>query len=324
MQILRFTDFLIGLDGGGSKTAALVADLDGHILGRGTAGPSNYHAVGVDAAYAALDAAIHVALADIEGHPIAICVGMAGAGRAKDCAIFQAWAEARYPGTPTTIVHDGQLALAAGTPEGWGIAVLCGTGSLVYGEDQHGKTARAGGWGYLLGDEGSGYAIGRNAVTAALKDHDGSGSPTLLKEMILGHLGLGDVEEIIDWAYDPGREPRHFAYLVPLVKEAENRGDSVAASIMEDAGTQLGHVTQAVIRRLGMEEFPVVCSGGVFKQPNGYNRAFERTVREVAERCVFMEPMFTPTVGSALLAMRSLGVEISDDLLVNVEKSIVV
>ena len=131
MQNLRFVDFLIGIDGGGSKTTALIADMDGRVLGHGTAGPSNYHAVGVDAAYAALDAAIYAALADVEDHPAAICVGMAGAGRAKDRAIFRAWVETRYSGTPTTIVHDGQLALAAGTLEGWGIAVLCGT-CLLY------------------------------------------------------------------------------------------------------------------------------------------------------------------------------------------------
>ena len=91
---------------------------------------------------------------------------------------------------------------------------------------------------------------------------------------------------------------------------------------MENAGTQLGLVAQAVIKRLQLVGgFPVVCSGGVFKQPNRYNRVFEETVRKVAQICVFIEPMFTPTVGSALLALKSLDVEISDGLRVNVEKS---
>jgi N-acetylglucosamine kinase-like BadF-type ATPase len=128
---------------------------------------------------------------------------------------------------------------------------------------------------------------------------------------------------VIDWAYDPAREPRHFAQLVPLVKDAERKGDGVVTQLMEDAGSQLGLVTQAVIRRLHLTgHFPVACCGGVFKQPNRYNTAFMEKVREAAPYCEFTEPLFSPVVGSALIALVSQGVKISDDLLANVRSGI--
>lgn len=311
------------MDGGGTWTRAVIIRFDGTVGGMGQAGPSNPITIGVERALRNIIEAVDVAgeESDIKQFKSST-LGLAGASRSHLGGELLDLLPGNYG--DTKIVSDARAALAGATGCRPGVVVIAGTGSIALGVNVMGQEARAGGWGWRLEDEGSGYAIGRNAITAALKDHDGSGPLTLLKDMILGHLGFGDVEKIIDWAYDPGREPRHFAYMVPLVKEAENLGDSVASSIMEDAGTKLGLVTQAVIRKLGMEDFPIACSGGVFKQPNGYNRAFERTVRETSERCIFVEPMFTPTIGSALLALRSLGVEISDGLLVNVEKSMVV
>ena len=295
--------------------------LNGTIVGRGQAGPSNPITNGVGQALSNIIEAVNRArqASGVEEFK-ASTLGLAGATRSHlGEEIFE-----QLPSIygVTKIVSDAHSALAGANGCRPGIVVIAGTGSIAYGMNMKGKEARAGGWGWRLGDVGSGYAIGKNSIIAALKDHDQSGPPTILKEMISGHLGLSNMEEIIDWAYDPKREASHFASIVPLVKEAENRGDSVASYIMENAGTQLGLVAQAVIKRLQLAGgFPLACSGGVFKQPNIYNRAFEETVRKVAQICVFIEPMFTPTVGSALLALKSLDVEISDGLQVNVEKS---
>ena len=110
-----------------------------------------------------------------------------------------------------------------------------------------------------------------------------------------------------------------------LVKEAEKEGDTVAIHIMIDAGIKLGMVTQSVIKRLKMEgRFPVACSGGVFKQPNRYNVAFKEKVRKVAPNCEFIEPLFSPTVGSAFTALQFLGVNIGDELLTNTKESLVI
>jgi len=139
-------NLFLGIDGGGSKTTALLADADGQTIGRGVAGPSNYHVVGVEMAYAALDAAITAAFVDAALPPepfAALCLGMAGVGRPEDRRVIQAWADAHYPGAVLRIANDAELVLAAGTPEGWGVAVIAGTGSLVYGRDLAGNTCSA-------------------------------------------------------------------------------------------------------------------------------------------------------------------------------------
>jgi len=176
-------EFLLGVDGGGSKAAALLADGQGRMVGRGLAGPSNYHGIGTAAASTALRAALSAALAQAEvelASVRALCLGLAGVARPADKVWLEAWLAERAPGIPAMIVNDTDLMLAGGTPDEWGVALICGTGSNVYGRDRQGRVARAGGWGYLLGDEGSGYAIGLAALQAILRAADGRAPQTQL------------------------------------------------------------------------------------------------------------------------------------------------
>ncbi|TFH16220.1 hypothetical protein E4H04_06980 [Candidatus Bathyarchaeota archaeon] len=316
------SDHVLGVDGGGTWTRCVIMRLDGAVVGKGQSGPSNPITIGVEQALKNILEAVNEAIHESGVTRFNACtLGLAGATRSSLGDEVMERLPIQYG--EAVLVSDAHSALAGATGCKPGVVVIAGTGSIAFGVNDAGAEARAGGWGWRLGDEGSGYTIGKNALMAALRDHDQSGSPTLLKGMIMSYLGFGDVEEFIDWAYDSKREPRHFAILVPLVKDAELRGDKVASRIMADAGAQLGLVARAVIRRLRMvDDFPVACSGGVFKQPNGYNAAFEETVRMVAPECVFIEPLFNPTVGSALLALRSQGVVISDDLLSKVKTSL--
>lgn len=313
---------VLGVDGGGTWTRCVVMSLDGRMLAHEQAGPSNPITLGVEQSVNNILKAVNKAKKKSGANSFeASFLGLAGASSSY---LGDEMLE-RFPDSwgDTKIVSDAQSALAGATGCGPGVVVIAGTGSISYGINSSGDEVRAGGWGWLLGDEGSGCTIGRRAIIAALRAFDGSGPNTVLCEMILTHLGLSEMEEIIDWAYGSGAEPRHFASLVPLVKEAENMGDLVAAVVMVDAGRELGSVAQAVIKRLGLSgAFPVACSGGVFKQPHGYNESFEVTVREVAPDCVFIKPLFTPTVGSALLALRSLGVVVDDGLLGRVDESL--
>ena len=122
---------LLGLDGGGSKTLALLADAGGRIIGRGSAGASNYQNIGATAAWAALDTAIAAAFADAglpPGDVAAVGLGLAGVDRPEDRVLFEGWAAGRFGGAPVVIANDAELVLAAGTPDGWGIAVISGTG----------------------------------------------------------------------------------------------------------------------------------------------------------------------------------------------------
>ena len=171
---------LLGVDGGGSSTVAWIAESSGRVLARAETGPSNVKAVGEASALGAIDAAIRAAVSDaraVEGRPIdsiaVACLGLAGFDRPDDRAVLERWNHAKRWAERLVLVNDGELVLAAGTPEGWGLAVISGTGSIVVGRSRDGRTARAGGWGYIFGDEGSGYGTVVAALRRVASMHDG-------------------------------------------------------------------------------------------------------------------------------------------------------
>jgi len=312
---------VLGVDGGGSATRSVIISTEGEVLATAEAGPSNPITIGAERALANILEAVDEASTRCGVHEfLASRLGVAGTDRSR---LRQELLDGmRTSFGDTAIVSDAASALAGGTGCRPGVVVIAGTGSIAYGENRLGETARAGGWGWRLGDEGSGYTIGLKAIMAALRAQDGRGPETVLKQKIVSHLGLGRLEDIIDWVYEPGREPRDIAYLVPLVREAEAEGDEAAALVMAEAGAELGFVANAVIRRLDMSgEFPVSLNGGVFKQPSGYIIAFEEVLRREASECALIKPRMPPLLGSALLALKSLGVTIDEALLQRVEKS---
>ena len=167
---------LLGVDGGGTSTEAWLAEPGGRVLGRGKAGPSNAKAVGLPAARQALDAAIRAAFDDAQVTPAPVdvaCLGLAGFDRPDDRRLLAGWAEEAHWATRLVLANDGDLVVAAGTPEGWGIGVIAGTGSIAVGRTADGRTARAGGWGHLIGDEGSAYAVVLDALRLVARRADG-------------------------------------------------------------------------------------------------------------------------------------------------------
>ncbi|MBN1921232.1 MAG: hypothetical protein JW892_08315 [Anaerolineae bacterium] len=307
---------LIGVDGGGSKTLALVATLEGQIIGRALAGPSNYHAVGLEAATTALESAIRAALETAGYDPVgaspgALCLGLAGMGRPEDRANIKAWAAETFPDTPVTVVTDAQLVLAAGTPKGWGIALISGTGSLAYGEAPDGRSARAGGWGYLLGDEGSGYAIGLAALRAVTHAADGRGPQTALTSSLLAHWKLSQPQNLVQYVYasqrDTGRA--EIAALAPLVEaaaEASGAGDAVARAILRQAGQELALALKAVAQQLGLvgsaQAIPCALAGSVLVQGR---RVTAVLLEAVAEMGLALDPVTLvaePALGALKLA----------------------
>ena len=300
--------YLIGVDGGGSKTTALVARLDGVIVGRGTAGSSNYRAVSVENACQEIDRALRAAFASagLEFNPRQVqmaCFGLAGVDRPGDEQPLQVWAERLWPGMPVRYVNDARLVLAAGTPEGWGIAVICGTGSIAYGRSTQGQVARAGGWGYLLGDEGSGYYIGRAALRSVARAADGRGPQTALTHLVLAHWSLERPEDLIRYVYRSELPRTEIAALAALVEQAALQGDPAAEGILEQAGEELAAAAQVVAVRLGFSG-PVPCAlaGGVIVQGTRVTQAF---LTAAASRGLQLEPVqkvTEPAVGAVQLA----------------------
>jgi len=316
--------YVLGVDGGGSLTRCVVADLSGRLLARGIAGPSNPMTGGVEASVEAIIKAVEAAASRCGVRRFgAACLGVAGVERPYGRDAIRRGFAARGLSERLLVVSDAAAALAGATGGEVGVVVVAGTGSIAYGVNAEGETARAGGWGWMVGDEGSGYDIGRRAMAAALRAYDGRGEPTMLAEKVKGALNLGDFRELVDRLYVTGMKGNEIASLAPTVAEAAERGDDVAAHILRGAGVELGRAAVAVIRRLRLRgRFTVAQTGGVFQLGGPIRAAFEETVRRAARECIIAPSRFEPAVGAALLALRELGVETDEPLLRRVEVSV--
>lgn len=250
-------EFVLGVDGGGTKTVAWLARVDGgeiRIVGRGEAGTSNPQAAGWPAALDNVQGAIDRALlaAQASRTPVrAACLALAGTGRDADRLRVEAWAQRSGFSQRVRVAHDAQPVLAAGTPGGVGVALISGTGSLAFGRDAAGNTARAGGWGYLIGDEGSGYTIARQMLQAAAQAWDGRGPQTSLGDRLLATLGLTQPGELVHAVYQRQQDRHWLAALAQLAVDAAAEGDPVAAQIIGSAATELAAMCLSVANRLG-------------------------------------------------------------------------
>ncbi|MGL4554600.1 MAG: N-acetylmuramic acid 6-phosphate etherase [Gemmataceae bacterium] len=297
----------IGIDGGGTHTVALLAR-GGTVVGRGEAGPSNLRAVGAARATAALDEAVEraFAAAGVARGPVgSSCLGLAGAGREEEREAVLHWAGRVHLAERTAVVADAALLLAAGTPDGWGLAVVAGTGSIAWGRTADGREGRAGGWGYLLGDEGSGYAIALAALRAVVRAADGTGPATALTERLLGHLRLGGTSDVVGLVYGGGMDRAALAGLAPLVIGCAD--DAVAAEIVDTQARELATAAAAAARRLGFDgrPFPLALAGGVLLKCDDYRR---RVLEAMAEGGLRPEPVTLvrePAEGAVRLALRT-------------------
>lgn len=299
---------LLGIDGGGSKTLALIADESGNVIGRGSAESSNYHSVGKEKALESLNHAIRFAFADAELSPQnfrAACIGLAGVDRPQDRAVIESWAKENLPDTLVKIVNDAELVLAAGTPDGWGVAMICGTGSIVYGRNKSGETTRAGGWGYLLGDEGSGYRIGLAALQAIARSHDGRDESTILQSSILNHLSLSSPADLIKYIYRERVPTTEIAALASFVEEAAENGDTVATRILQEAAHELSLAVNSTVRQLRMTgAIPCAQAGGVITRGKIIAAMFRQSAHAMGLALHPIQPVIEPAQGAIRLAQK--------------------
>jgi N-acetylmuramic acid 6-phosphate etherase len=306
------SDLVIGIDGGGTHTVALLARAQCSggwtLLGRGEAGPSNLQAVGAAPALEALDHAVAQAFV-AAGLPrtsvAAACLGLAGAGRSEDQAVIAEWAALVKLAVSVEVTGDAPLLLAAGTPDGWGAALVAGTGSMAFARDQAGRTARAGGWGYLLGDEGSGYALVVAALQAVARAADGRGPATALSPRLLTRLGLVEPQQLIGAVYRGGMDRTALAALAPVVFETAEAGDDVATKIIFHEAEQLAAGVAAAVRQLDLEPvpLPLALAGGVLVASPLY---VENVLKELESRGFVCEPLTLvgePAEGAVRLAL---------------------
>jgi len=258
-------DLYLGIDGGGSKTRALITDRSGARLGEGIATSSNYHRVGFAGATAAIETAIAAAFAQAGRAPVrfaAATFGLAGVDRPADRELFERWLAGTQLAARYSIVNDAQLVLAAGAPDGWGVALICGTGSMCYGVSPSGAVARAGGWGYLVGDEGSGYNIAVRAIQFATQTADGRSFAKGLLELVLDYWKIERPEDLVSCLYDPETTLAKIAGLAPGVL-ALAESDPYARRLLDGAAAALAHHVDVVVKKLALERPPIALAGGL-------------------------------------------------------------
>ncbi len=269
----------LGVDGGASKTLAVVVDAQGQEHGRGIAGSSNFAAVGLEHALAQLHLAIEQA-AKQSGCQYsfgAAWLGMAGVDRPEDVHLLLPHLQP-LAGT-IRLTNDAELLLSA-LDQAVGVALIAGTGSIALGRDRHGATTRAGGWGHILGDEGSGYEIGRQALQAAARAADGRGPATTLLERILQHWGLQRPDDLFEQVYQKA-EKADIARLTTLVFAAAQAGDRPASKIIQLAAEELALAVLTVCRALDFpdEQVPLALGGGLLIQEIGFRWQVLRRIR---------------------------------------------
>ena len=302
--------FVIGVDGGGSKTEAVLLDWQGRELARSRGTSSNWHVVGREAAREVL-AAVMTEVAAAAGINLArvraVTWALAGAGRPDEAAVLRAMQAKLLPHAAGQVVTDALAALVGGVGARFGVVVISGTGMMVYGEDGHGASARAGGWGHLL-DEGSGYAIALDALRAIAHVHDHVDPlPTQLGQQILAALDLTSPQQLIPWLYAPERQPAHVAALAPLILDAAEAGDLLAIAGVSRAADALAAGVDAVARQLALKDaFPLVLSGGLLTGNAFYRSVVTQSIRTRVPAARPMLPQADAATGAALLALEML------------------
>lgn len=303
-------ELVLGVDGGGTKTLAIITDSRQRVLGEGVAGPSNPLRVGIVNAAAAVKEAVDKACAAAEverGAIVAAEVGLAGVRRGD---LRKRMREALTGlGIHTLeVVTDADIALFGATEGAPGLVVIAGTGSICCGTNARGIHFCSGGWGTLMGDEGSGSWIARRALQAVAQAADGRGPKTALTQATLSYFNVATLDELAMAIYAPSMTNDRIAGLCRHVIEAAKDNDEIARSIVLSAGRELGAAAAAVIRelRMGREEFQVAHVGGVFTAGDLVLNPLREEIARIAPAAFVAPPRLSPAVAAARMARKQL------------------
>jgi N-acetylglucosamine kinase-like BadF-type ATPase len=303
--------YFLGVDGGQSGTTAMIGDESGRLLGNGEAGPCNHAGAheGRGKLERAVTASVEAACrqADLDAASIrfeAACFGMSGGPDDKEAILASILRANRL-----TVTNDAVIALAGATETGQGIVTIAGTGSIVFGRNGEGFSARAGGWGYVFGDEGGAFDIVRQALRAVLRMEEGWGTNTGLRALILKETDSRDAHEAMHLMYTETWPRNRAATLAPLVDAAAASGDAVANEILTNAGRELATLAAAVRVQLWKpgSALDIAYIGGVFQSRIVLERFRMLVELEDGVRCV--APKRGPAEGALLEAYRSVGLK---------------
>jgi N-acetylglucosamine kinase-like BadF-type ATPase len=271
-------DLLLAVDGGGTRTRAAVADLEGRVLARGFGPSSNLQNLGLPAVTAALTTAIEGALLQVpgglykgegaawrSGRLAAACFGLAGIDSREDETRLSSWVREQAVAPRFSVLNDSELVLACGTPEGFGVALISGTGSICLGRTKDGRTARVGGFGPLVGDEGSGYALATTALRLAMRTSDGRAQASALLRAALAHFAKRDALSLMNHLYAPTTTSADMAAFAAPVIDLAGRGDADATALVTAAVSELVAHVRVMSQTLRLVKPPLALSGGLLR-----------------------------------------------------------
>nr|WP_106779575.1 BadF/BadG/BcrA/BcrD ATPase family protein [Lysinibacillus timonensis] len=311
----------IGIDGGGTKTSCVIGDERGLILAYAAGDASNIQGIAHQKVRATLLHLIEKVMVDSNStieqiERINLC--LAGADRERDRIIIRNFFKQSVYESKVHITNDAKAAFVAGTWGESGILLIAGTGSIVYAMSKEtGQTIRVGGWGYLLGDEGSGFYIGKRALNAVLKAFDKRAPQTLLTDCLLKHFQISDIRDLISIYKDELLVPK-IAKLAKYVMEAAKVEDAVAKCILRDSINELIEMVKAGYDQINYQAPLLVLHGGLFLDPY-FKELFKSTLSTNLQNMKIVQPELPAVVGAYILSLIDNGQIVNEELKRNVK-----
>jgi len=309
--------YILGVDGGGSKTTVQISDIEGKKLSRVVCGASSYKSVGREKAVENLDRGVLKAISNLKDqkdvHFISSCFGFAGNDVSEDqrvygAIVFNEKISGYLDHEKTIICNDTRIGLEAGSESKNRIVIIAGTGSNCLGVNEEGKTAGASGWDYILADEGSGYGVGHKALKAVVRSYDGRGEKTILTRLILDKLRLEKVLDLTGWVYDAPFSKIKISALAKTVCSAALMGDRVSMEILEEEAKEASISVITVAKKLGLSDrkFDLVFIGGLFKCKEYFKNILINDLKKELSKVNFIPGLINPVEGAIKLAIKNL------------------
>lgn len=319
-------EIILAVDGGGTTTRCLAIDTSGAIRGIGTGGPSNHILAPLEVVRASLEDAIRSALHTGNLTPSDVCcisLGTAGIGpNGEGKEIIEDLARKIVPADTITATGDMVIAFHGAIMGDHGVVANAGTGSVIYGVSPSGASRQVGGWGHVLGDEGSAYDIAIQGLRAGARHFDGRGPFTKLVDLIPHALDMSDYIQVALKIYGLNMPREDIAALARTVAEAARAGDPISLDILRRAGEELALGVTVAIRELGMEDLsvPVSYVGSVFDSGELILRPFAEAILLKYPHATVLPPKFPAVIGAFVIGAKEAGWTITPQMLMNIRK----
>lgn len=330
--MVRQLQYILGIDGGGTSTVAVIASTEGVILAQSKSGPSNPNTTNRIAlketfVYLFTDLRAKVSK-DVWGQIVHVFAGISGAEHDDmKKVIYDILHDLYEDKSRITVDNDAITALYAGTGGEHGIVQIAGTGSISFGVDSEGNRGRVGGWGHFISENSSGYYIGKCGLAAAFDGYDGAKSETLLVEKFVRHFQVEMLPEIVPHIYRATNPKQNIADLARLVFTAASEGDIIATSILKRTGRNIGESVIALSKKLFSEKerkagLQVIMVGSIFKQFHWLEAGLNEAIQHLNYPLVFKQVDCEPVVGAVICGMKQANISMPKTFLETIKKSI--